>query len=239
MGQLGVFFGVPNKRASEAIKYQYHIFGAGVVERSKSWMDCTHPMIQMDWWGFGEHKPAISQHPRFSVLKDIASKSQVYSWNLICGLKQTWWYIYNININNIKSPKLWFGHDDRSPKGMTVSDQLQPTESSQQEARAHASQLRGHRQLYEVKGAHRVLLVGEGGERYEKTGWPVENIVFHSECNPFFLNGNGPLYPTKWFAENQNFNHFHQFHGLTLSRFFFFSFFRTYYEHARTWQRKK
>ena len=33
----------------------------------------------------------------------------------------------------------------------------------QEEARIQAAQLRGHRQLYEVKGPHRLLLVGEGG----------------------------------------------------------------------------
>ena len=47
---------------------------------------------------------------------------------------------------------------------------------SPQEARLHLQQMRKHRALYEVKGAHRVLLVGEGAFFLNRKGWglPME-----------------------------------------------------------------
>ena len=60
-----------------------------------------------------------------------------------------------------------------------------------QEARIQAAQLRGHRQLYEVKGPHRLLLVGEGGGELEQgrkvraPGW----LGYIGDDIPYLANG--------------------------------------------------
>ena len=66
-----------------------------------------------------------------------------------------------------------FASDDQGPAPRAPGHHIQFLVSLR-ETRLHLQQMRKHRALYEVQGAHRVLLVGEGADSFEEGGRPME-----------------------------------------------------------------